>query len=84
VPVEQRLTREQAARAKSVDCAWNLTQEGRLGPLEVGKHADLIVLSGDYFNVPEDDVRSLRSVLTIVGGRIVYADAEYRGQDGAS
>jgi predicted amidohydrolase YtcJ len=84
VPPEQRLSREQALRARSVDCAWNLTQEGRLGPLEAGKHADLIVLSGDYFNVPEDDIRSLRSVLTIVGGRIVYADAEYRGLDGTT
>jgi predicted amidohydrolase YtcJ len=84
VPAEQRLSREQAVRAKSVDCAWNLTQEDRLGSLEPGKHADLIVLSGDYFSVPEDDIRGLRSVLTVVGGRIAYADAEYRGLDGAS
>ncbi len=72
VPPEQRLTRTQALRAKTVNCAWNLAQEGRLGSLEVGKHADLIVLSDDYFGVPTDDIRSITSVLTIVGGKIVY------------
>jgi predicted amidohydrolase YtcJ len=72
VPPEQRLTRMEALRAKTVSCAWNLTQEGRLGSLEIGRHADLIVLSDDYFSVPTDDIRSITSVLTIVGGRIVY------------
>jgi predicted amidohydrolase YtcJ len=84
VPPDQQLTREQAIRAKTVDCAWNLAQEDRLGPLQPGKHADLVVLSGDYFNVPVDDIRSLRSVLTVVGGRIVYAEAEFAGLDGGS
>jgi predicted amidohydrolase YtcJ len=77
VPSEQRLTREEALRAKTVRCAWNLVQEGRVGSLEVGKHADLIVLSDDYFTVPTDDIRGLTSVLTIVGGRIVHAAAEF-------
>jgi predicted amidohydrolase YtcJ len=77
VPLEQRLTREEALRAKTVRCAWNLVQEGRVGSLEVGKHADLIVLSDDYFTVPTDDIRGLTSVLTIVGGRIVHAAAEF-------
>jgi|GEM_PF-3949478 len=69
---EQRLTRMEALRAKTVNCAWNLAQEGRLGSLEPGKHADLIVLSDDYFTVPTDDIRSITSVLTMVGGRIVH------------
>jgi predicted amidohydrolase YtcJ len=77
VPLEQRLTREEALRAKTVRCAWNLVQEGRVGSLEAGKHADLIVLSDDYFTVPTDDIRGLTSVLTIVGGRIVHAAAEF-------
>ncbi len=72
VPPEQRLTRMEALRAKTVTCAWNLAQEGRLGSLEPGKHADLIVLSDDYFTVPTDDIRSITSVLTVVGGRIVH------------
>jgi len=78
VPPKQRLTRMEALRAKTVSCAWNLAQEGRLGSLEVGRHADLIVLSDDYCSVPTDHIRSLTSVLTIVSGRIVY-DADVLG-----
>ena len=81
VPVEQRLTREEALRGKTVRCAWNLVQDGRIGSLEVGKHGDLIVLSDDYFAVPTDDIRGLTSVLTIVGGRIVFAAAEFARLD---
>jgi len=81
VPPEQRLTRQEALRAKTAGCAWNLVQEGRVGSLEVGKHADLIVLSDDYFAVPTDDIRGLTSVLTIVGGRIVHAAAEFARLD---
>jgi predicted amidohydrolase YtcJ len=81
VPVAQRLTREEALRHATVECAWFLGQEGRLGSLEVGKHADLIVLSHDYFTIPDDAIKDIRSVLTLVAGRIVYADAEYTGLD---
>jgi len=72
VPPNQRLTRAEALQAKTVNCAWNLAQEGRLGSLEPRKHADLIVLSDDYFTVPTDDIRAITSVLTVVGGKIVY------------
>lgn len=81
VPADQRLTRVEALRARTTNCAWNLLQEGRVGSLEVGKHADLIVLSADYFTVPTDDIRRLSSVLTIVGGRIVFAAAEFADLD---
>ena len=61
----------------SVECAWFLGQEGRLGSLEVGKHADLIVLSDDYFSVRDEAIKDIRSVLTVVGGRVVHAEAEF-------
>ena len=51
-----------------------MDQEGRLGSLEPGYHGDLIVLSDDYFNVSDDMVKDLKSVLTVVDGRIVYSD----------
>jgi predicted amidohydrolase YtcJ len=79
VPVTQRLTREEALRHATVECAWFLGQEGRLGSLEIGKHADLIVLSDDYFAMADNAIKDIRSVLTVVAGRIVYADAEYTG-----
>lgn len=52
-----------------------------MGSLEPENYADLIVLSKDYFAVPEDEIRTLTSVLTLVDGRIVYAGAEYAGLD---
>jgi hypothetical protein len=39
--------------------------------------ADLAVLSADYFSIPEEQIKSLESILTIVGGRVVYAAAEF-------
>ncbi len=59
--------------------AWLSFEEDRKGSIEVGKFADLAVLSGDYLTVPEDQIRSLESLLTIVGGRIVYAAAPFGG-----
>src|SRR5829696_5260822 len=56
---------------------WFIDQENRVGLLEPGRHADLIVLSDDYFEVPVDDIKDLRSNLTIVGGRIVHADGAF-------
>ena len=79
VPADQRLTRAEALRASTADCAWNLDQEGRLGSIEPGKHADLIVLSDDYFRVRTDDIRNLRSLLTVVGGRVVHAEGPFSG-----
>ena len=48
-----------------------------LGSLEPGKLADLVVLSDDYLTVPEEEIRNLSSVLTIIGGEVVHAAAEY-------
>jgi predicted amidohydrolase YtcJ len=82
VPADQRLTRSEALRASTADCAWNLNQEGRLGSIEPGQHADLIVLSDDYFTVPAQEIRNLRSLLTVVDGRVVHADGPYSGLEG--
>ena len=49
---------------------------GREGELEVGKLSDLVVLDRDYMTVPEDDIRDLKSVLTMVDGRIVFASED--------
>jgi predicted amidohydrolase YtcJ len=73
----QNLTREEALRLYTIGSAWFTFDEGRKGSIEVGKLADLVVLNGDYLTVPEDRIRSLESVLTVVGGRVVYAAAPY-------
>ena len=74
VEAAQLLTREDALRAATINCGKVMGQEGRLGSLQPGWHADLIVLADDYFTVPDEELRQLSSVLTIVGGAIVYSD----------
>lgn len=74
VPADQRLTRAQALQHYTADCAWFLDQDGRLGELRPGYHADLAVLSDDYFAVPDDSIKDITSVLTMVGGNVVYSN----------
>jgi len=81
VPADQRLTRMQALRAYTSDCAWFLDLEGKVGTLENGMLADMIVLDKDYFSVPDSEIWKLRSLLTVVDGRIVHADGPYAGLD---
>ena len=69
----QNATREEALRMYTIGSAWFIGEERRRGSLEVDKLADLVVLNADYLTVPEDQIRSLESLLTMVGGRIVYA-----------
>ena len=78
---EQRLTRLEALRFATEKCGWFIDLEGKVGTLEPDNFADLIVLSNDYFAVPEDEIRTLTSVLTLVDDRIVFAAAEYAGLD---
>jgi predicted amidohydrolase YtcJ len=73
----QTLTRLEAMRLYTVENGWFLKEEATLGSIEAGKLADLVVLSDDYFDpkrVPDDAIRRLRSVLTVVDGRVVYED----------
>ncbi|MEU1183835.1 amidohydrolase [Streptomyces sp. NPDC005820] len=56
-------------------------EEGVKGVLRPGFLGDLAVLSEDYFTVPEQDIAHIESLLTVVGGRIVHAAAEYEGLD---
>ena len=71
----QTLTRLQALRAFTIDNAWFTGDEDKLGSIEVGKLGDLAVLSGDFLDparVPDDAIKHLSSVMTILGGKIVY------------
>ncbi len=81
VPPEQRLSRTEMLRHETVECGWFMDQDGRLGSLQPGWHADLIVLDKDYFTVPVDQIKDLRSNLTIVDGRIVHADGAFKHLD---
>jgi predicted amidohydrolase YtcJ len=71
-------TREAALRFYTIGSAWFSHDEKTRGSLEVGKFADLAVLSKDYTTVPAEQIGSIESVLTMVGGRVVYAAGGYR------
>jgi hypothetical protein len=57
--------------------AWMSSEEHLKGTLEPGKWADLAILSADYFSVPDESIKSLESVLTMVGGKVVHAAGPY-------
>jgi predicted amidohydrolase YtcJ len=74
-PADQRLTRMQALRMYTANQGWFTKDEHKLGSIEVGKLADLVVLSDDFLDpqkVPDDSIRRITSMLTIVGGKIVH------------
>jgi predicted amidohydrolase YtcJ len=73
-PPANRVSREKALRMWTHENTWFSNEEGKKGRIRNGELADLIVLSGDYFSVPEDEIVHLRSVLTVLGGAIVYGD----------
>ncbi len=76
-PEENRLDRSEALKLYTAGSSWFSTEEGKKGALAPGQLADLAVLSADYFSVPEEEIKHLESVLTIVGGKIVYSTAEF-------
>jgi predicted amidohydrolase YtcJ len=71
----QTLTRLEALKLYTSENGWFLREEDKLGTIEPGKLADLVVLSADYFNataVPEEAIKKLKSVLTVVDGKVVH------------
>lgn len=74
---ENRLTREEALRLWTKGSAWFSGEDDQKGSLSVGNHADFTALSDDYFAIEEDAIRSIESVLTVVGGDIVYGKEEF-------
>jgi predicted amidohydrolase YtcJ len=69
---DEALTREQAVIAYTLTSAYAEFAEKDKGSLEPGKQADLAVLSQDIFTIPADDLPKTESVMTLVGGKIVY------------
>lgn len=76
-PGANRLSREKALRLWTHENTWFSNEVGKKGQIKVGQLADLAVLSDDYFSVPERDIPHLRSVLTILGGDVVFGEGDY-------
>jgi predicted amidohydrolase YtcJ len=68
----QTITREEALIAHTRSNALFLFQEGNLGSLSPGKYADLLVLDRDYLTVPADEIKDIKPLLTMVGGKVVH------------
>jgi predicted amidohydrolase YtcJ len=71
----QQIAREEAIRLYTSANGWFLREEDKLGSIEEGKLGDVVVLSEDYFDrsrVPDERIRKLHSVLTIVDGKVVH------------
>ena len=68
----QTITREEALIAHTRSTPLFLFQEGNLGSLARGKYADLLVLDRDYLTVPADEIKDIKPVLTMVGGKVVW------------
>ena len=68
----QTITREEALIAHTRSNAIFLFQEGNLGSLAPGKYADLLVLDRDYLTVPDTEIKDIRPLVTMVGGKLVH------------
>jgi predicted amidohydrolase YtcJ len=77
-PAANQLDRETALRLWTESNTWFSTEVGKKGQIKSGQLADLAVLSDDYFSVPGEAIQDITSVLTLVGGKTVYGDAEFK------
>ncbi|WP_031363538.1 amidohydrolase [Caballeronia sordidicola] len=74
---QDRLDRMEALRRYTVGSSWFSGEEDRKGALVPGQFADFAALTDDYFTVDETRIKYLSSVLTVVNGKVVHADAEF-------
>jgi predicted amidohydrolase YtcJ len=74
---ENRLSRETALELYTRGSAWFSNEQHKKGSISIGQFADLAVLNKDYLSVNDQEIKSIESVLTIVGGKIVYAIDEF-------
>jgi hypothetical protein len=77
-PASNTVDRETALRLWTEANTWFSTEQGKKGNLAIGQLADLAVLSDDYFGVAFESIADITSVLTLVGGKPVHGDAEFK------
>ena len=74
---EQRLDLETSLRSYTVNNAWAEGEEASKGSLTVGKLADFVVIDRDLFAIPAAQLKDAKVLMTVVGGRVVYAAAPF-------
>src|SRR5438309_13225 len=73
-----RLSREEALTLYTQGSSWFSGESDKKGAIIIGQLADLIALSDDYLYVPEEKIKDIESVLTVVGGKVVYGAEEFK------
>lgn len=73
---EEAMTRMEALRSYTIDCAYAAFEETSKGSLVAGKLADIVVLSNDLVNCQPEEIKSTKVLTTIVAGKIVYQPSE--------
>jgi predicted amidohydrolase YtcJ len=73
----QQISRVEALRLYTEGAAWFSFDDHHIGSFVAGKYADLAVLSHDYLTVPDQAIRKIESVMTLVGGNIVHVSAPF-------
>lgn len=74
---DNRLTREEALKLVTIGPTWFENQEGEMGKIIPGHLADFALLDKDYFTIPDEEIKTISSVLTVVDGRVVFGAGEY-------
>lgn len=80
-PQRNCLDRETALRMWTENVTWFSNEEGKKGRIEAGQFADLIVPDRDFFACAEDEIADITSLLTVVGGKVVYGTGEFASFD---
>ena len=76
-PKERQLDREQALSLWTKGSAWFSGEQEVKGAIAAGEYADLAVLSTDYLSIPDEEIKNITSVLTMVGGDVVHGGGDF-------
>jgi predicted amidohydrolase YtcJ len=74
---DNKLSRDEALKIFTAGSAWFSQEENFKGRIAPGQYADFALLGDDYFTVPEERIKNIESLLTVVDGKIVYAAAPF-------
>jgi len=77
-PVKDVLSRFEALQLYTTGSAWFSGEEKSKGKIAAGQYADLVILNKDYFSIPVDDIKNIHALVTIVNGKVVYAEGNYK------
>lgn len=78
---DNKISRFQALELLTVGSAWFSNEETVKGYIKEGMYADFAILSADYFTIPEEEIKDLTSYLTVVNGKVVYAQNVFKFLD---